>query len=223
MFRMFRSFICFIAILSITASCTSVPNLQNRLVEHAQREDEARINLDEQFKSKCSLGKELYNVPRKKIASTIECASKIFDETFLEEARYKDLALGLKQYLVNQSASYSKGKISRKIFKSRVITAWNTYNVEWIKRSEKEVNDTVANNEDLTEVAEGAAIVVAIVALVAIAAAGGGGGSGNSYANGYSGNCMCPGDMAADGSRCGGRSAYSRSGGANPYCPVSRL
>jgi len=33
--------------------------------------------------------------------------------------------------------------------------------------------------------------------------------------------CACPDDVARNGSRCGGRSAYSRPGGASPYCYVS--
>lgn len=34
----------------------------------------------------------------------------------------------------------------------------------------------------------------------------------------YSGSCPCPYSRARDGSRCGGRSAYSRPGGASPKC-----
>lgn len=34
----------------------------------------------------------------------------------------------------------------------------------------------------------------------------------------YSGNCPCPYNTARNGSRCGGRSAYSRPGGASPLC-----
>jgi hypothetical protein len=30
--------------------------------------------------------------------------------------------------------------------------------------------------------------------------------------------CACPEDLMANGSRCGGRSAYSKPGGAAPYC-----
>ncbi len=30
--------------------------------------------------------------------------------------------------------------------------------------------------------------------------------------------CACPEDLARNGSHCGGRSAYSRPGGAAPYC-----
>src|SRR5450631_1701111 len=33
--------------------------------------------------------------------------------------------------------------------------------------------------------------------------------------------CACPEDLARNGSRCGGRSAYSRPGGAEPYCYVT--
>jgi hypothetical protein len=36
--------------------------------------------------------------------------------------------------------------------------------------------------------------------------------------NSYSGNCACPYDRASDGSLCGARSAWSRSGGASPQC-----
>lgn len=35
------------------------------------------------------------------------------------------------------------------------------------------------------------------------------------------GNCPCPYNRAANGSRCGGRSAYSRPGGASPRCHPS--
>src|ERR1700694_3461201 len=33
--------------------------------------------------------------------------------------------------------------------------------------------------------------------------------------------CACPEDSARNGSRCGKRSAYSRPGGAEPYCYVT--
>src|SRR4030081_2565927 len=33
--------------------------------------------------------------------------------------------------------------------------------------------------------------------------------------------CACPEDLARNGSRCGQRSAYSRPGGAEPYCQVT--
>jgi hypothetical protein len=33
--------------------------------------------------------------------------------------------------------------------------------------------------------------------------------------------CACPEDLARNGSRCGGRSAYSRPGGAEPYCYIT--
>ena len=36
----------------------------------------------------------------------------------------------------------------------------------------------------------------------------------------YSGNCPCPYNRARNGSRCGGRSAYSRPGGASPLCYI---
>lgn len=35
---------------------------------------------------------------------------------------------------------------------------------------------------------------------------------------GYKGNCPCPDDTDRAGRRCGGRSAYSRPGGAAPLC-----
>lgn len=34
----------------------------------------------------------------------------------------------------------------------------------------------------------------------------------------YSGTCACPFNVARNGSRCGGRSAWSRPGGAAPLC-----
>ncbi|UGA49400.1 MULTISPECIES: hypothetical protein [Dickeya] len=34
----------------------------------------------------------------------------------------------------------------------------------------------------------------------------------------YSGSCACPYSSARNGSRCGGRSAWSRKGGAAPLC-----
>ena len=34
----------------------------------------------------------------------------------------------------------------------------------------------------------------------------------------YPGNCPCPYNTARNGSRCGGRSAWSRPGGAAPLC-----
>lgn len=37
----------------------------------------------------------------------------------------------------------------------------------------------------------------------------------------YSGSCPCPYSTARNGSRCGGRSAYSRPGGAAPMCYAS--
>jgi hypothetical protein len=35
---------------------------------------------------------------------------------------------------------------------------------------------------------------------------------------GYSGSCPCPYNKARNASNCGGRSAYSRGGGAAPLC-----
>jgi hypothetical protein len=56
----------------------------------------------------------------------------------------------------------------------------------------------------------GAAVIGAAAALAN--SSGGGGGSS------YTSSCDCPYDTAADGSRCGARSAWSRSGGASPFC-----
>lgn len=36
--------------------------------------------------------------------------------------------------------------------------------------------------------------------------------------DGYPGPCACPYQLARNGSRCGGRSAYSRGGGYAPLC-----
>ncbi|AXW88105.1 hypothetical protein CKQ53_14775 [Lonsdalea britannica] len=36
--------------------------------------------------------------------------------------------------------------------------------------------------------------------------------------NKYPGNCPCPYHSAKNGSRCGGRSAWSRAGGYSPIC-----
>jgi hypothetical protein len=40
---------------------------------------------------------------------------------------------------------------------------------------------------------------------------------------GYKGSCPCPYSVASDGSECGGRSAYSRTGGAEPLCHPSDI
>lgn len=62
----------------------------------------------------------------------------------------------------------------------------------------------------------GAAI---LVGLAAYGASQNGGGAGQ---NNSTGRCDCPEDTAADGSRCGARSAYSRSGGREPtWCQAS--
>ena len=45
--------------------------------------------------------------------------------------------------------------------------------------------------------------------------------SSGSYSSSYSGNCPCPYNTASDGSSCGARSAWSRSGGASPICYAS--
>lgn len=38
----------------------------------------------------------------------------------------------------------------------------------------------------------------------------------------YSGSCACPFNSARNGSRCGGRSAWSRQGGEAPICYVKK-
>lgn len=217
-----QSLISLLLIISLLAGCTSIPHLENRLVEHAAQEKSAKTRFDTRFKEECSDGSELYNISSKKISIATKCLEKIFDETILDSARYPDLAKELKTYIISQNDEYSKKKISKKTFKARILKAWKTYNTEWEKRSKQEVIDSIAQNEKTEQVAKGAVAVVAVVGLIALAAAGGGG-SGNSFANNYSGNCACPGDIAADGTRCGYRSAYSRNGGASPYCPAYRM
>lgn len=39
----------------------------------------------------------------------------------------------------------------------------------------------------------------------------------------YSGSCPCPYNTTRNGSRCGGRSAYSRPGGEAPICYTSDI
>lgn len=80
-----------------------------------------------------------------------------------------------------------------------------------------------------------AAIVAVAAAGTAIAAcannedcldgfgSGAAGGGGGAAIQSYDGNCQCPNDIASDGRRCGAMSAYSRSGGATPYCPSHRV
>lgn len=64
-------------------------------------------------------------------------------------------------------------------------------------------------------VAADVVLVAGAVVLVA-AAAGAGGSSSNNMS--YADPCVCPDDIAADGSICGDRSAWSRVGGDKPYC-----
>ena len=66
--------------------------------------------------------------------------------------------------------------------------------------------------------------VTAVVAVGALAAAA----ASNSNNTGYyippsTSSCDCPYDTASDGSRCGARSAWSRSGGETPYCSIILL
>ena len=62
--------------------------------------------------------------------------------------------------------------------------------------------------------------VAADVVLVAFAVLGVAAVAQNNTNNSssYIGNCACPGDLDAQGNRCGLRSAYSRAGGEEPYC-----
>jgi hypothetical protein len=39
----------------------------------------------------------------------------------------------------------------------------------------------------------------------------------------YDANCACPYDRASDNKRCGGRSAWSRNGGATPNCDYDSI
>jgi hypothetical protein len=47
---------------------------------------------------------------------------------------------------------------------------------------------------------------------------GGSSSGSSSSSSSYSGNCACPFDIASDGSNCGARSAWSKSGGKSPVC-----
>lgn len=71
-------------------------------------------------------------------------------------------------------------------------------------------------------------VVLVTVAVVGVVAAAQSNSNNNSHSNSpqqgssYDGNCPCPGDLDEQGNRCGLRSAYSRSGGAEPIC-IGRL
>ena len=69
-----------------------------------------------------------------------------------------------------------------------------------------------------------AATAVVVVSTLAVSAAA----AANSNSSGYytppsTSSCDCPYDTASDGSRCGARSAWSRSGGETPYCSILLL
>lgn len=68
-------------------------------------------------------------------------------------------------------------------------------------------------------------VATAAVAAVAVVAAAAGAANSNNYINPSlnNNNCSCPYDKASDGSRCGARSAWSRSGGETPYCNIQML
>ena len=55
-----------------------------------------------------------------------------------------------------------------------------------------------------------------LLGVAAAAAASGGGG----YSPPKQYPCDCPNDLDSLGNRCGDRSAYTRSGGRSPYCPL---
>lgn len=80
----------------------------------------------------------------------------------------------------------------------------------------------IAEQESMKQA--GMITAVALVGVGAVACARNGCVGGNNYAQQYyDGNCECPADIDAAGNRCGARSAYSRSGGATPYCAPHRL
>ena len=64
----------------------------------------------------------------------------------------------------------------------------------------------------------GADVGLATLAVLGAAAAAQGGNNNSSPSTTYDGNCACPADLDSQGNRCGLRSAYSRSGGAEPSC-----
>lgn len=78
--------------------------------------------------------------------------------------------------------------------------------------------------EETTKQAQTALAAIAVGVAVGAAANNYNGGGGGSYystpsnSSGYPGPCPCPYDTASDGSLCGARSAYSRSGGYSPVC-----
>jgi hypothetical protein len=72
------------------------------------------------------------------------------------------------------------------------------------------------NRVHVAQAVGAAALVVTAVVLVARKNSGGGGDDGTqgaNYGHPYSGNCQYDWQIAADGSRCGARSAQSRPGG----------
>jgi hypothetical protein len=61
-------------------------------------------------------------------------------------------------------------------------------------------------------------LALGVILLGVAGAAAASGGGGYSPPNQYP--CDCPNDLDALGNRCGDRSAYTRSGGRAPYCPL---
>ncbi len=66
-------------------------------------------------------------------------------------------------------------------------------------------------------------VATAAVAAAAIVANAARGSSSGNYITPSVNQCNCPYDTASDGSRCGARSAWSRSGGRTPYCNIQML
>ena len=66
-------------------------------------------------------------------------------------------------------------------------------------------------------------ILIGAAAIAAVAAVAGSSSGGGSYAPSAGSSCPCPYNFASDGTRCGARSAWTRSGGDAPYCDISRM
>ena len=115
---------------------------------------------------------------------------------------------GYKAYECNFSSGTASGLYKLTDGKMDLLCGVNTDGVVY--------SDGSSDTSTLGKVLIGAAV---IGAAVAIANSGGGGGGGSSYSS----SCPCPYDTASDGSRCGARSAWSRSGGSSPYCDAYLL
>lgn len=103
-------------------------------------------------------------------------------------------------------------KKSKKLKDSEAYTAFSDYIGQ----------KNIAEQESMKQA--GMITAVALVGVGAVACARNGCIGGNNYAHQYyDGNCECPADIDSAGNRCGARSAYSRTGGASPYCAPHRL